>query len=237
MPAQRRPALTGRQRGDESPPAVGALHRSTKAGPDGPATHVHAAHGSCPVWRRSTKAGPDGPATLSDDEDGDNGWYSAQRRPALTGRQRGVADVELGPVGFAQRRPALTGRQRARQFKHPAHERDRSTKAGPDGPATPQALGSGHVDDDHRSTKAGPDGPATPERVPPAAALAELRSTKAGPDGPATHVAEFPPRSGLWWRSTKAGPDGPATLLAVRPAGSAVTRSTKAGPDGPATRE
>ncbi len=210
--AQRRPALTGRQRRrrpDRQPGA--ALLRSTKAGPDGPATLAAGLRGPGEA-QRSTKAGPDGPATpggLGCNRNpstlaqrrpaltGRQRWgklptpacgrfaqrrpaltgrqrssarastclrYRAQRRPALTGRQRAAWRLEgRQAVILAQRRPALTGRQRTSAVARRRGPRPRSTKAGPDGPATRGAGGVAGADRrvDVRSTKAGPDGPAT----------------------------------------------------------------------------
>ena len=87
---------------------------------------------------------------------------------------------------IAQRRPSRTGRQLP-SCHVPVTGPDalRSTKAGPDGPATlglDQRPDRGVVE---RSTKAGPDGPATLaycDRLD----MIMRRSTKAGPDGPAT---------------------------------------------------
>ena len=210
--------------------------------------------------QRSTKAGPSGPATLTTRWPAAELIESAQRRPALPGRQPIAPGIAGVVTTAAQRRPALPGRQPPRRLAGPAHPLGRSTKAGPSGPATrdnPADVVDNLKDAQRR--------PALPGRQPRPASVGERRrdprSTKAGPSGPATLVKNprmttgpydaqrrpaLPGRqpagepaevvaAGL--RSTKAGPSGPATLE-VPPAArwGARERSTKAGPSGPATR-
>ena len=114
--------------------------------------------------------------------------------------------------------------------------RQRSTKAGPSGPATRWRQRAVRVPE-RRSTPAFRAGNPTSRTGRGLAVVA--RSTKAGPSGPAT------PRHDDWRlhdhdrrRSTKAGPSGPATRLARYCGGrdsEERLRSTKAGPSGPAT--
>ena len=191
----------------------------------------------------------------------------------------------MSSMASAQRRPALPGRQPYRGTRGVVLSGGRSTKAGPSGPATPPQRSRSRRQTHPRSTKAGPSGPATPgttgrDRQPdpdaqrrpalpgrqPAVltsdvASRKIRSTKAGPSGPATPCASSRTLPACQ-RSTKAGPSGPATpepealrrlidlghaqrrpaLPGRQPARLATTdtdrpliRSTKAGPSGPAT--
>ena len=162
----------------------------------------------------------------------------AQRRPARWGRQpRHRTDDGRHIVGsLNEGRPGGAGNPCPRGDT----SRSTTTalnEGRPGGAGNPRDRGRTrrlHTTD--RSTKAGPVGPATLEGWSWQAARLR-RSTKAGPVGPATlrealgrHLQRLP-------RSTKAGPVGPATLLPTgcTPAQRAGTRSTKAGPVGPAT--
>ena len=119
--AQRRPALLGR-----STPRMAGLqddglrHRSTKAGPVGPATRRcrRRAGNTSP---RSTKAGPVGPATLV-------ARATPRERPAWT-------------AALNEGRPCWAGNPWSSDLSHLRRgHRHRSTKAGPVGPATPSAA-------------------------------------------------------------------------------------------------
>ena len=142
--AQRRPALPGRQRfkrgvggsdvdrrstkagpaGPATPSGVDytyrAVARSTKAGPAGPATPGQEGVGADRDHARSTKAGPAGPATLNCGRSSSRRPISAQRRPALPGRQRirtggqEVAGREIRPLN--EGRPCRAGN--ARSLRH-----------------------------------------------------------------------------------------------------------------------
>ena len=160
---------------------------------------------------------------------------SAQRRPALPGRQpfpsvarRDPRTSALNegrpfragnpchtsaplpdPTRTAQRRPALPGRQPSRTAPSPLGDCGRSTKAGPSGPATLVSR-SPTCGSSQRAQRR----PALPGRQPPGGEcevdVAVDRSTKAGPSGPATREVEEV-LTGIPLRSTKAGPSGPAT--------------------------
>ena len=130
-------------------------------------------------------------------------------RPGGAGNPSTYDDITLRALN-AQRRPARWGRQPHRDGARPAPAGDRSTKAGPVGPATPPPRPVAPRQHLLRSTKAGPVGPATPaggrrrrrgrlalnegrpggagnpRAVGPRLVLAAVRSTKAGPVGPAT---------------------------------------------------
>ena len=143
------------------PPGPRPGQRSTKAGPGGPAT----LRGGGAVERdpaRSTKAGPGGPATLGHG----HGLAGLEPRSTKAGPGGPATRIEAGNpwmrVQSAQRRPALAGRQPRRRRPAPlVDDQPRSTKAGPGGPATLDgAVGVAGVAE--RSTKAGPGGPATP---------------------------------------------------------------------------
>ena len=209
---------------------------------------------------RSTKAGPSGPATLTYDVACRAAGIGAQRRPALPGRQPWLVHPLWWAVLVAQRRPALPGRQPPGFMVYAVRLPNRSTKAGPSGPATPDSNsytfhGACSLNEG-RPFRAGNPRPQTGRwsRWCP-------RSTKAGPSGPATpvtqvtkHLGDFDaqrrpalpgrqPRPAvgivpLRWRgrSTKASPSGPATPWLTRPRRCRIAaRSTKAGPSGPAT--
>ena len=218
--AQRRPALPGRQPRSLTARMMSSVGRSTKAGPSGPATPLLRGVGWAFVEGRSTKAGPSGPATrmrtsrcataglpLNEGRPFRAGNpsssastmarpKSAQRRPALPGRQPRRSTRRASPEASAQRRPALPGRQ-----PHPAGRPHRDHRS-PLNEGRPFRAGNPHKPPQvypirvPRSTKAGPSGPATPVLVPLRGEGHVFRSTKAGPSGPAT-----PAHSGHAWPS------------------------------------
>ena len=110
--AQRRPALPGRQPQSHRAREAVRRHRSTKAGPSGPATRPLPALLRRPRVRRSTKAGPSGPATPQADRlvvgrSGDRSTKAGPSGPATL-----VVALDRNTRVFtAQRRPALPGRQ------------------------------------------------------------------------------------------------------------------------------
>ena len=133
--AQRRPALPGRQPRVPRHGRIGSVPRSTKAGPSGPATPGRRCSMSLSArplnegrpFRAGNPRSPVGSVLgLSALNEGrpfraGNPLHlargravplSAQRRPALPGRQPCVSGVDSPGDGYnAQRRPALPGRQ------------------------------------------------------------------------------------------------------------------------------
>ena len=200
-----------------SVPRPARFERSTKAGPVGPATQAAVLVDVGIQGARSTKAGPVGPATLERRISVAVARISAQRRPALLGRQPLlplVADAagghqrstKAGPVGpatpdwspapprrtlGAQRRPALLGRQPCPR-PEPRHPHPTALNEGrpcwAGNPATMRRF--------PRNVTTAQRRPALLGRQPRVALLRGpaplLRSTKAGPVGPAT-----PPLTGL----------------------------------------
>ena len=161
---------------------------------------------------RSTKAGPVGPATLAT-QSLVGIVLHAQRRPARWGRQpKAASPGGSGRFSIAQRRPARWGRQPHIERPVGVDPLERSTKAGPVGPATLRP-GNDRVARYPRSTKAGPVGPATPGEVEMVAATTPLDAQR---------------RPARWGRQPPLKLDVPERLV--------ITRSTKAGPVGPATR-
>ena len=260
--AQRRPALPGRQ-----PPIARSCStirpdpRSTKAGPSGPATpwrcwNVPAVVGSLNEGRPFRAGNPCGVIWRGEGLE----RRAAQRRPALPGRQPPRRTMRIGDMIDAQRRPALPGRQPRSYARGLRTRRERSTKAGPSGPATPeQNVWPSRYR--KRSTKAGPSGPATPAGASAPrqqVAFAQRRPALPGrqPQPGVTQAcrprvvalnegrpfrAGNPRRGGAAQgrtnpRSTKAGPSGPATPAIAAGKPRRPRRSTKAGPSGPATR-
>ena len=268
------------------PPQVYPIRvpRSTKAGPSGPATPVLVPlRGEGHVFR-STKAGPSGPATPAHSG---HAWPSLSplnegrpfragnppavrregqpsRRPLNEGRpfragNPGPLDRFSSIANVAQRRPALPGRQPTALRQRPRWHSQRSTKAGPSGPATPLRPSPVPIVRRGRSTKAGPSGPATPAEATAGSmlttALNEGRPFRAGNPRQSRWAARQssslnegrPFRAGNpirvaelarfeRQRSTKAGPSGPATPGLSTGCEQGRQRSTKAGPSGPATR-
>ena len=163
--AQRRPARWGRQPRRAGLDRGCRVERSTKAGPVGPATHRRS-RVRMNRSRRSTKAGPVGPATRRYRHRPQLVLCGAQRRPARWGRQpfnkcpwprlRGSA---------AQRRPARWGRQPNPKWPHDYPTSSPLNEGRPGGAGNPvrSAPTNGHCSD--RSTKAGPVGPATPSSL------------------------------------------------------------------------
>ena len=137
---------------------------------------------------------------------------TAQRRPALPGRQLPIAPPRRDGSPAAQRRPALPGRQLRRGRHRRGHGGHRSTKAGPAGPATPGATLSTAA-----QTFSAQRRPALPGWQ-----LATVRRASA-PNGPPLNEGR-PCRAGNSRRGV--------AYHAER-----VERSTKAGPAGPATRD
>ena len=208
--AQRRPARPGRQLWI-SPSAAGLGDvRSTKAGPAGPATPVLPSS-PCPERNR------------------------AQRRPARPGRQLGAAgSPTAGASPLNEGRPGRAGNSSELQIAVSVRVQ-RSTKAGPAGPATLRTWRAsvGRLSVAQRR-------PARPGRQL-TAAWTRPSPVRIAQRRPARPGRQLQPRQGRpqqrQGRSTKAGPAGPATLS---PCGGGFVhegmRSTKAGPAGPATR-
>ena len=119
--------------------------------------------------------------------------HGAQRRPALPGRQPGLLYVgDSSDRRIAQRRPALPGRQPQQLAFCLPTDHDSLNEGRPFRAGNPQPAFWERLDGHERSTKAGPSGPAT--RVLSVARVwcLFIRSTKAGPSGPATPP---PPRT------------------------------------------
>ena len=231
--AQRRPARWGRQPFPLVAKRRVRHHRSTKAGPVGPAT-PGSPTGRRRPRHRSTKAGPVGPATL------DLRFLMVTRHTSLNeGRPGGAGNplegtccavplddrsTKAGPVGpatpadrvqpqqsrTAQRRPARWGRQPSAPRLGSRWKLAALNEGRPGGAGNP---GCGDLDrraSCHRSTKAGPVGPATLGAYagrPVPARAAQRRPARWGrqPSVGAFRRHVFVPRS------TKAGPVGPAT--------------------------
>ena len=120
------------------------------------------------------------------------GSSSAQRRPARWGRQPIVTGLGNAASYHAQRRPARWGRQPWIRSPGSIIRCDRSTKAGPVGPAT-RRQGSGVAARASTLNEGRPGGAGNPARVVAEGDQPPRRSTKAGPVGPATPVTRHCP--------------------------------------------
>ena len=208
-------------------------HRSTKAGPAGPATPFQSEpysgwltplnegrpgragnsgsrRGSRCCLHRSTKAGPAGPATHDVERWRGRCYPTAQRRPARPGRQ--LEPYRLTPVRryTAQRRPARPGRQLRRGCRIgggccvPLNE-GRPGRAGNSSP-TGRSPTRGTWSAQRRPARPGRQLEWAPSMTPPPA-HAQRR-----PARPGRQLCDVRPARRVGCdRSTKAGPAGPAT--------------------------
>ena len=183
-----RSGRTGNSRPGEGD-GLAAQNRSTKAGPAGPATRRRRRRPRRrPTALNEGRSGRTGNSRISR-RCCPMSRYPAQRRPVRPDRQLAGALRPIPvPCSRAQRRPVRPDRQLL-PVGHRLAVAERAQRR----PVRPDrqlgTLGAVLRLED-RSTKAGPAGPATQAAEQLVEVLAERRSTKAGPAGPATHAPE-----------------------------------------------